>query len=345
MKRKTKRRPQKRVRAVKVQLPAVVSPQAAAAQAASGAVPSPVAPVLAPIKLSTNVGQAVLKVQQGVGVIAKSGYNKFQDYKYPKWEVMLDTLSPLMAEAGLLLHQSEVERSVIERGAGGSVLAVVYDITPVHAQSGETWPPIRWTGMSRLMSKDGTLDDKAAAKCHTQAEKYACIKLFKIRTEEAMPDNDGEDIGRAPQARPDAMRRPSSRARSAAPAQSASPSNTPPDGGGVASTVSSPPSSGQSNAGIDPNSKPLDTIAKVQALEKEARMAAEMGSEAFAALWRRLRTHQEREVIKGLASELRGTMDAADARNTAAGADPHTGEIHDERSATTPAGSGPYPGA
>ena len=294
MKKVVKKAVKQRARARRSQLPAVV-----AAAPPPPAVLAPPAPVL----YSKAVSQAVLAVQSDIEVIAKAGWNAFQRYKYAKWEDVAAALYPLLTKNKLLIHQSEVERTVIDRGAGGSVLAIVYDFTFINAESNEAWPPVRWTGMARLIDAKGVPDDKAAAKCHTSAEKYCAIKLFKIRTEEAQHIDADADDGAPPrptpppQPAPDAMR-----SENPAPPQQRQPPSDP---------------------------KPLKDIAAVKALEEEAKLAADMGSDAFAALWRARASEQERAILRGLGPILREKMTAADQHIAAraAGADPQTGEI------------------
>jgi hypothetical protein len=138
-----------------------------------------------------RLAKALLAITREIGLIGKEGRNDFQRYNYARWEDINDKLSPLLAEHGILIIQSETSRSLLEENDKGSTLAIVYEFTIVN-EHGEQWPPITWTAISRLRDQKGITDDKAAAKCHTQAEKYFCIKQFKIRTSDAI-DNDAGD--------------------------------------------------------------------------------------------------------------------------------------------------------
>lgn len=140
-----------------------------------------------------KLAKAIIAVTKEIGRIQKDGTNKFQQYQYATWENIVDKLSPLLAEHALIINQSEVSRNLIENNEKGSTLAVVYNFTIVN-DDGECWPDITWTALCRLRDGKGTTDDKAAAKCHTQAEKYFCIKQFKIRTN----DRIDSDAGPAP---------------------------------------------------------------------------------------------------------------------------------------------------
>jgi hypothetical protein len=132
------------------------------------------------------IAKSILAVSRDIGEIAKEGLNTFQKYRYVKWEDINQKLSPLLSQHDLIIVQSEISRSLLEENAQGSVLAIVYHFTIVNGD-GEQWPPVEWTGIARLRDSKGVSDDKAATKCHTQAEKYFCIKQFKIRVEDSDP--------------------------------------------------------------------------------------------------------------------------------------------------------------
>jgi hypothetical protein len=132
------------------------------------------------------IAKSILAVSRDIGEIAKEGINTFQKYRYVKWEDINQKLSPLLSQHDLIIVQSEISRSLLEENAQGSVLAIVYHFTIVNGD-GEQWPPVEWTGIARLRDSKGVSDDKAATKCHTQAEKYFCIKQFKIRVEDSDP--------------------------------------------------------------------------------------------------------------------------------------------------------------
>ena len=150
---------------------------------------------------SANIAKAVIMVSREIGKIQKEGFNSFQKYKYTKWEDINEKLSPLLVDHGLIVVQSEISRDILERSSAGCVLAITYNFTLVH-ESGDSWPPVEWTSIARLTDAKGTPDDKAASKCHTQAEKGFCVKQFKIRTDdyidgdahETLPKKDARDV-------------------------------------------------------------------------------------------------------------------------------------------------------
>lgn len=148
-----------------------------------------------------RIALAILKVTNEIGQIQKEGRNEFQKYKYTRWEDINEKLSPLLGEHGLVIVQSEQNRSLLEENDKGSVLAIIYHFSLVN-EHGDVWGPIEWTAISRLRDAKGVTDDKAASKCHTQAEKQFCIKQFKIRTDDygeddahaTLPKKDARDI-------------------------------------------------------------------------------------------------------------------------------------------------------
>jgi len=134
---------------------------------------------------SASIAKALLVVTRALSPVAKEGKNDFHKYTYPKWETVLEELGPKLAEHGLIIIQSEVAHG----GFASDLIEVTYEFTIVH-ENGDIWPDRpRWTAICKVRDSKGVLDDKAASKCHTQAEKYALMKLFKIRTK----DMDAED--------------------------------------------------------------------------------------------------------------------------------------------------------
>jgi len=136
-----------------------------------------------------SIGKAILAVSKEVGRIQKEGKNTFQNYSYAKWEDINEKLSPLLVQNNLVLIQSEQSRSLLEENDKGSVLAIVYDMIWMNADTGEQWPAVPWTGIARLRDQKGVTDDKAATKCATQAEKMFCVKQFKIIIEDMDPED------------------------------------------------------------------------------------------------------------------------------------------------------------
>ena len=154
-----------------------------------------------PKQYPAKIAKSIIAITSEIGRIQKEGRNEFQRYKYTRWEDINEKLSPLLGAHGLIIVQSEQSRSLLEENEKGSVLAIVYHFTIVN-EHGESWPDVEWTSIARLRDQKGVTDDKAAAKCHTQAEKQFCIKQFKIRTDDyvdgdehpTLPKKDARDI-------------------------------------------------------------------------------------------------------------------------------------------------------
>jgi hypothetical protein len=136
-----------------------------------------------------RIAKAIVAITKEIGRIQKAGFNDFQRYRYTRWEDIVEKLSPLLSDHGLVIVQSEISRNLIEDNDKGSTLAIVYHFTLVN-EHGDQWPEVEWTAISRLRDQKGVTDDKAAAKCHTAAEKQFAVKLFKIRSDDAVEHED-----------------------------------------------------------------------------------------------------------------------------------------------------------
>lgn len=158
-------------------------PSAATLQAGLGSSPEIFSRRLGP---TGKITKAIANVMRQVGTIQMTGYNSFHRYKYPKMEDILPVVTPLMGEQGLVIHQNEIEIKNIE----GNRIAVAYEFTVYH-ESGESFPPARHTGMAIARDSKGNWDDKAVAKCHTNARKFHLQALFEIPLE--VPDNEPDD--------------------------------------------------------------------------------------------------------------------------------------------------------
>jgi ERF superfamily protein len=137
-----------------------------------------------------KIAKAIIAVTRDIGRIERSGENIYQKYKYVTWDAVCEKLAPLLAANSLVIVQSEVSRHLIEDNEKGSTLATIYEFTLVN-EDGDQWPPITWSSYARLRDQKGITDDKAGAKCHTQAEKYFCIKTFKIPTADKLDSDEG----------------------------------------------------------------------------------------------------------------------------------------------------------
>lgn len=134
-----------------------------------------------PIKLyPPKIAKALLAVSRKIQPVEKAGINDFHKYAYPKWEDIRDELWPLMNDAGLIVIQNEISHE----GLTTDMIAITYGFTILN-EDGDVWPvTIERTAVCKIRDGKGVLDDKAASKCGTQAEKNAMVQLFKIRTED-----------------------------------------------------------------------------------------------------------------------------------------------------------------
>ena len=141
------------------------------------------------IKTVSEIAGALARITAEVGVVPKDGFNKFHGYKYATMGDVLIRLTPLLAKYGIVIMQTETDRSMFD---DGRVLAVQYEFTIAHS-SGEVWPDRpKQTGVCRCRDSKGGWDDKAFNKAHTAARKYFLLALFQIATGES----DSEDADR-----------------------------------------------------------------------------------------------------------------------------------------------------
>jgi ERF superfamily len=144
-----------------------------------------------------NIAGAIANVMANIGTIEKGGFNAFHRYHYARMEDLLVALTPLMGQNGLAVFQNEIKIEMVE----GNRVAVSYEFSVIH-KSGEIWPERpRFTGMSTARDSKGNWDDKALAKCHTQARKYFLLALFQVPAGD-FDDNDAGDANRRQEQQP-----------------------------------------------------------------------------------------------------------------------------------------------
>jgi hypothetical protein len=135
-----------------------------------------------------KIASAIASVMSQVGTIEKGGRNEYFGYKYARMEDLLHVVTPLMGKAGLAVIQNEIDSSVVE----GNRLTILYEFSIFHS-SGEVWPEKpRHRGMCSARDRKGNWDDKAVAKCHTNARKYFLLSLFQVPAGD-FPDADDDD--------------------------------------------------------------------------------------------------------------------------------------------------------
>lgn len=220
------------------------------------------------------------------------------------------------------------------------------------------WAIARWRSYAQFKSaeKGGGLTnmwakfpDLMIAKC---AEALALRRAFPQELsgvyEEDEIDTGAERIEDAknnPQAGPDAMQQEKQQAKPKPAATQASKQETenpaPPAEGKQRPTSSAPTAATQATPQqptqtTSPTTAKL-TIPEIQALENEAREAADRGTKVFQVFWKRIEK-RERMIVQGLSDDLRGRMEKADraeqeereaeaAKKNSLGFDPETGEV------------------
>lgn len=198
-------------------------------------VPAAKAPEIAPsgpMPYSPRIAQAILSIRETIGPVPRSGRNTAVGYDFQRAEDVFAKVYKATQDHGIIIQQSETVREIFE---DEGILAITYAYTIIN-KYGEAWPdrPLR-TGMAWLRDESGTPDDKAAAKCSTQSEKYFYVKFFNILTKEDHTlDNDRDRRG-APEAdRVDAAatqattrKPPSAAAMAAKPKEEPAPAKTP----------------------------------------------------------------------------------------------------------------------
>jgi ERF superfamily len=160
------------------QLPQQIDPAALPNQRPVATVMAPAAP--AAKAYPPKIAKAILTISRTIQPVDKEGINEFHKYAYPKWEDIRDELWPLVNNNGLIIIQNEISHE----GVTADMIAITYDFTIIN-EDGDAWPdkPLI-TAICKTRDSKGILDDKAASKCRTQAEKNAMVQIFKIRTED-----------------------------------------------------------------------------------------------------------------------------------------------------------------
>lgn len=160
-----------------------------AAKAADNPMPVRTFETAPPKMYPAKIASSIIKITREIGVIAKRGKNTFHHYEYAKWEDILDELAPMLAQHGLIIIPNEIAHNVFDTLA---TVAITYEFTIIN-EDGDVWPDKpRQTQLCKIKDGKGVIDDKAASKCFTQAQKYMMLALFKIRTGD-MADADASD--------------------------------------------------------------------------------------------------------------------------------------------------------
>ena len=138
-----------------------------------------------------KIFEAMLKIQQGVGNIPKTGIGPAAQgaYKYIKNDDILEVISKLLSEHKVLVRPRVLNHELITReiGANRSVAltVVTLETTYISAEDGSEFTVV-------TSSEGADNGDKGARKAYTQAQKIANLLTFSIATGE--PDPDGMDV-------------------------------------------------------------------------------------------------------------------------------------------------------
>ena len=138
-----------------------------------------------------KIYNAIAAIQAGVGNIPKNGVGPASQgsYKYVKNDDILDAISKLMIENGVITKPEILRHELVTReiGANRAVAMTVVDlkVTYISIEDGSEF--------SVLVSSEGADNgDKGGRKAVTQAQKIANLLTFNIATGE--PDPDGIEV-------------------------------------------------------------------------------------------------------------------------------------------------------
>lgn len=133
-----------------------------------------------------KIAKAILKITRELTPVRKAGVNEFHKYQYPRWEDVLEELGPKITDNGLIIAMGEISHGGFQEGR---MMEATYEFTIIN-DDGDVWPDRpRITQMCKLVDNKGQIDDKAASKAHTQAQKYFLMQLFKIRVRDMAEDD------------------------------------------------------------------------------------------------------------------------------------------------------------
>lgn len=143
-----------------------------------------------------SLTKAILAITASINPVAKTGWNEFHKYAYRRFEDVFEELVPLLVQHGIIIEQTEIARGGLE----SDLIFITYAFTIIHAD-GNVWPNRpELTAICKIRDAKGIIDDKAASKCNTQAQKYFYTSFFKIRTADVSEAD--HDAGPRPKAAP-----------------------------------------------------------------------------------------------------------------------------------------------
>jgi hypothetical protein len=122
-----------------------------------------------------NIAQRMLAIVAEIGMVPKSGDNKFHKYKYATETDITNALSPLMATHGVYMHTTILEKTM-ERAGNQNYVSIKIKVKFINVDQPDDFLESEFYG-------DGTdSGDKGVYKAITGAIKYALLKTFLIST-------------------------------------------------------------------------------------------------------------------------------------------------------------------
>jgi len=135
------------------------------------------------VKSLKTLATKMIAIMDDVSYIQKTGYNKFQNYKYAKESDIASAFSTAMKKHNVFMFTSILSRECtpyqterqVKTGENTFLVTVQIQVTFVDAESGESF--------SGVFFGDGSdKGDKAVYKAITGAQKYALMKTFLCET-------------------------------------------------------------------------------------------------------------------------------------------------------------------
>ena len=125
-----------------------------------------------------EITKAMAKVQGAVGIVAKSGENKFDRYKYATEPDLIFAVQGLMAKNGLALFTSTYDYELMDRvtSKGKKENAAIVKMSGLLTHVSGEWVRVESIGEGQDRS------DKSVYKAMTGAKKYLLGKLFNLPT-------------------------------------------------------------------------------------------------------------------------------------------------------------------
>jgi hypothetical protein len=140
-----------------------------------------------------NLWQKILKISSEVGSLVKTGYNEKGGYQYITHVQAMEALVPLQAKYGVIVEPPDAV-DFIAPSLGEKDLPVTRIKFQFVIRNAEN--PTE-TITKHVWGEATDYEDKGAAKAATLADKYLCLKLFRIATPELDPDASSQE--RTPQ--------------------------------------------------------------------------------------------------------------------------------------------------